>query len=98
MAGGWHGAASRRWRVPDRARGGSVVRGSGAPITSRGRTAAYAPPPWRMRGRTLALWYRLVEPDEARRHVPSVLEMDDDPVVRARFWDMEHDAVPFGPD
>jgi acetoacetate decarboxylase len=67
------------------------------PVTERGRAAAYAPPPWRMRGRTLALWYRLVDPDEARRHVPADVAMDDDPVVRARFWDMEHDAAPFGP-
>jgi acetoacetate decarboxylase len=49
-----------------------------------------------MRGRTLALWYRLADPAEARRHVPALVEMDDDPVVRARFWDMEHDAEPVG--
>ena len=76
----------------------SAIRGSGMPITSRGRSAAYAPPPWRMRGRTLALWYRLADPDEARRHVPAYLDLDDDPIVRARFWDMEHDAVPYGAD
>ena len=52
------------------------------------------PPPWHMRGRTLATWFRLKDPDEARRHVPTMLEMDDDPVVRARFWDMTYDAVP----
>jgi acetoacetate decarboxylase len=46
-----------------------------------------------MRGRTLALWFRLADPDEARRHVPRLLAMDDDPVVRARFWDMSHDAA-----
>jgi acetoacetate decarboxylase len=46
-----------------------------------------------MRGRTLALWFKLVDPDEARRHVPGSLEMEEDPVVRARFWDMEHDAL-----
>jgi len=68
--------------------------GSGGPITQRGRSVAYLPPPWHMRGRTLALWFRLKDPDEARRHVPALLEMDDDPVVRARFWDMTYDAVP----
>jgi acetoacetate decarboxylase len=46
-----------------------------------------------MRGRTIALWYRLEDPDEARRHVPPFVDMEDDPIVRARFWDMEHDAV-----
>jgi acetoacetate decarboxylase len=46
-----------------------------------------------MRGRTLALWYRLADPDEALRHVPALLEMEPDPVVRARFWDLEHDAA-----
>jgi acetoacetate decarboxylase len=75
-----------------------VLAGSGAPITARGRSVAYVPPPWRMRGRTIALWYRLADPEEARRHVPAAVEMDADPVVRARFWDMQHDAVPDGMD
>ena len=68
--------------------------GSGAPITQRGRSVAYLPPPWHMRGRALAMWFRLKDPDEARRHVPALYEMDDDPVLGARFWDLEHDAVP----
>lgn len=71
-----------------------VKPGSGTPITARGRSIAYGPPPWHMRGRTLALWYRLADPEEARRHVPAGVEMDDDPVVRARFWDLEHDGIP----
>jgi len=52
-----------------------------------------------MRGRTLSLQYRLLDPDEARRHVPGGVEMDDDPIVRARIWDMEHDGLtpPGGP-
>ncbi len=66
--------------------------GSGTPFTVSGRSAGYRPPPWRMRGRALALWYRLADPDEARRHVPRSVDMDPDPVVRARFWDLEHDA------
>jgi acetoacetate decarboxylase len=45
-----------------------------------------------MRGRAIALWYRLADPDEARRHVPRSVAMEDDPIVRARFWDLEHDA------
>jgi acetoacetate decarboxylase len=74
----------------------SIRPGSGTPFTERGQAVAYGPPPWRMQGRTLALWYRLADPDEARRHVPRPLEVDDDPIVRARFWDMTHDAVPSG--
>ena len=84
--------------MPERPEGRSLAPGSGMPLTARGRSVAYVPPPWQMRGRTLALWYRLADPDEARRHVPSVVEIDDDPVVRVRFWDMEHDAVPSGGD
>ncbi|CAN5822975.1 hypothetical protein BH23CHL8_BH23CHL8_21490 [soil metagenome] len=84
--------------MPEPGRPAGVQPGSGVPITARGRSVAYAPPPWRMRGRTIAVWYRLADPDEARRHVPAAVEMEPDPIVRARFWDMEHDAVPSGPD
>lgn len=73
--------------------GSTIMPGSGGPITERGLSVAYLPPPWHMRGRTLAMWYRLRDPDEARRHVPPYVEMDDDPVVRARFWDMTFDAM-----
>jgi acetoacetate decarboxylase len=80
--------------VSDTTPGWSVSPGAGTPHTASGRSCAYQPPPWRMRGRTLALWFRLADPDEARRHVPALLHMDRDPILRARFWDMEHDAVP----
>jgi Acetoacetate decarboxylase (ADC) len=66
--------------------------GYGPPRTARGRSQAYGPPPWHMAGRTLALWFRLADPAEARRHVPNGLAMDGDPIVRARFWDLVHDA------
>lgn len=46
-----------------------------------------------MRGRTISIQYRLADPDEARRHVPRGALIDDDPLVRARFWDLEHDAL-----
>jgi acetoacetate decarboxylase len=72
---------------------GAIAPGSGTPLTASGRSIAYGPAPWRMRGRTLALWYRLADPDEARRHVPPTVVMEDDPVVRARFWDMQHDGL-----
>ncbi len=71
----------------------TIPPGSGTPLTASGRSVAYRPPPWRMRGRALALWYRLADPDQARRHVPRLVEMDADPVVRARFWDLRHDAA-----
>lgn len=76
-----------------------VARGSGPPFTTRGASIAYGAPPWDMRGRTLSLRYRLADPDEARRHVPAGITMDEDPIVRARIWDMEHDALtpPGGP-
>ena len=73
------------------------LRGFGSPQTARGRSVAYGPPPWRMAGQTIALWYRLADPAEARRHVPDFLELDEDPLVRVRFWDMVHDAG-LGPD
>jgi len=69
-----------------------ALAGYGPPRTVRGRSQAYGPPPWHMAGRTLALWFRLADPDEARRHVPEGLAMADDPIVRARFWDLLHDA------
>lgn len=80
--------------MSDSLRPDAVRPGSGTPFTARGRSIAYAPPPWNMRGRTLALWYRLADPDEASRHVPGSLSLEPDPIVRARFWDMHHDAVP----
>ena len=71
----------------------TIAPGSGTPFTASGRSIGYRPPPWRMRGRALALQFRLADPDEARRHVPPWVEMDADPIVRARFWDLEHDAA-----
>lgn len=68
------------------------LRGFAAPRTGRGVSSLYGPVPWRMRGRTIALWYRLEDPDEARGHVPPECELSADPVVSARFWDMYHDA------
>ena len=70
-----------------------VVPGVGTPLTSSGRSVAYLPPPWRMRGRALAFWFRVRDPDEIRRHVPPTVAVDKDPIVRARFWDLEHDAA-----
>lgn len=52
----------------------------------------YGPPPWHLAGRAFSVLCRLEDPDEARRHVPAVLDMDPDPIVRIRFWDLIHDA------
>lgn len=72
--------------MPDRDPGAApdpVVRriapGSGTPYTASGRSIGYRPPPWRMRGRALALQFRLADPDEARRHIPPWVEMDATP-------------------
>ena len=67
------------------------------PRTQRGAAALYAPPPWHLSGRALALRFRLRDPDEARRHLPSWFAVDDDPVLGARFWELTHDAG-FGDD
>jgi acetoacetate decarboxylase len=64
----------------------------GMPHTRRGLATAYGPVPWQMIARTLAVWYRLADPEEARRHSHPSLEIEPDPVVRARFWDIRHDA------
>lgn len=66
--------------------------GYGPPRTERGRSQAYGPPPWHLAGRALALWFLLADPAEARRHVPALVGMADDPIVRARFWDLAHDS------
>lgn len=78
--------------MSERATVSRVSPGSGTPFTARGRAVAYGPPPWRMSGRTIAIWYRLAEPDEVLRHVPRSLHVEADPVVRVRFWDMTHDG------
>lgn len=56
----------------------------------------YGPPPWRLGGRAFSVWCHLADPGAARAHVPDLFDMDDDPVVRLRFWDLVHDAG-FGP-
>lgn len=66
--------------------------GYGPPRTERGGSQAYGPPPWHLTGRAIALWFRLADPAEARRHVPALVEMGADPIVRARFWDLTHDS------
>ena len=53
---------------------------------------AYGPVPWQMITRTLAVWYRLADPEEVRQHSHPSLQVEPDPVVRARFWDIRHDA------
>jgi hypothetical protein len=71
---------------------GAAKQSGGMPHTRRGLAAAYGPLPWQMIARTLAVWYRLADPAEAHRHSHPSLQIDADPVVRARFWDIRHDA------
>jgi len=73
---------------------GHLPPGSGTPLTWSGRSVGYRPPPWAMRGRAIAIWYRLARPDEVLRHLPRSVQVDADPVIRARFWDLRHDAGP----
>lgn len=53
---------------------------------------AYGPVPWQMITRTLAIWYRLADPAEAQQYSHPSLQIDTDPIMRARFWDIRHDA------
>ncbi|HYM83399.1 MAG TPA: acetoacetate decarboxylase family protein [Candidatus Dormibacteraeota bacterium] len=62
------------------------------PRTRRGMSAAYGPVPWHMTGRALAIWFRSADPAEAARHIPDRCELDADPILRARFWDLRHDG------
>lgn len=66
--------------------------GFGPPRTQRGRASLYGPPPWHMFGRVFTIWYRLEDPGEARRHIVHPLEVPLDPLCRARFYDITHDA------
>ena len=52
----------------------------------------YGPPPWHMYGRVFTLWYRLENPDEARRLIAPPMEVPPDPLCRVRFYDITHDA------
>jgi len=67
-------------------------KGCGSPQTRRGIASPYGPPPWHMSGRVFTIWYRLADPDEARNHVAPPLEVPADPICRARFYDIIHDA------
>jgi hypothetical protein len=57
----------------------------------------YGSPPWHLAGRAFSILCRLDDPDEAGRHVPDVLSVDRDPLVKIRFWDLIHDSG-FGED
>lgn len=52
----------------------------------------YGLPPWHMAGRAFAVWLRLKNPNALRPHLPAIVEIPDDPVVRLRLWDLAHDA------
>src|ERR1700694_1927279 len=52
----------------------------------------YGLPPWHMAGRAFAVWLRLKNSNALRPHLPAIVDIPDDPVVRLRFWDLAHDA------
>jgi acetoacetate decarboxylase len=45
-----------------------------------------------MKGRCLALWFRIADGAALRHHVHNLLETDANPVIGARFWDLRVDA------
>lgn len=53
-------------------------------------TLDYGLPPWEMRGRVFTVWYRLQNPEEARRCIRPPLLLPDDPLCRVRFYDIVH--------
>jgi acetoacetate decarboxylase len=67
-------------------------KGYGTPHTQRGRASAYGPAPWHLSGRVFTIWYRLEDPDEARRQIAPPLEVPPNPLCRARFYELVMDA------
>lgn len=62
------------------------------PRTQRGIASAYGSAPWHLSGRVLTVWYHLADPDEAQRHIAPPLEVPDNPLCRARFYELIMDA------
>jgi acetoacetate decarboxylase len=52
----------------------------------------YSRPPWRLTGRALSVLYRLRDPGQVFRHLPPGVEVDADPIVRVRMWDLLHNG------
>ncbi len=71
---------------------GAEFRGYGMPRTARGRASAYGQAPWRLCGRVFTIWYHLADPAEGRRQVPPPLEAPENPLCRARFYELNMDA------
>lgn len=62
------------------------------PRTARGLASAYGKAPWRLNGRVFTIWYRLANPAEARRQLPPQLDVPENPLCRARFYELNMDA------
>ena len=62
------------------------------PHTQRGVASAYGSAPWHLSGRVFTVWYHLAEPEEARRHIAPPLEVPENPLCRARFYELNMDA------
>ncbi len=67
-------------------------KGYGSPQTRRGQASAYGPPPWHMSGRNFTIWYRPEDPGELLNYIAPPLQVPDDALCRARFWELTHDA------
>jgi acetoacetate decarboxylase len=57
----------------------------------RNPSQEYGPLPWSMSGSSLTVFFKLESPEEARRRVPPMCDMDPDPIVRARFWELDYE-------
>ena len=62
------------------------------PRTARGIASAYGRAPWHLSGRVFTIWYRLADPVEARQQIAPPLEVPDNPLCRARFYELNMDA------
>lgn len=67
-------------------------KGYGMPHTQRGIASAYGSAPWHLSGRVFTIWYHLEDPTEAYRQIAPPLEVPDNPLCRARFYELNMDA------
>ena len=70
----------------------SEFKGYGMPRTARGTASAYERAPWHLSGRVFTIWYHLADPGEARRQLPPMLTAPENPLCRARFYELNCDG------
>ena len=71
---------------------GADFKGYGIPRTARGLASPYERAPWHLSGRVFTIWYYLADPAEARRQVTPPLEVPENPLCRARFYELNMDG------